>query len=255
MKILLRSTPQRRKARRGFTLIELLVVIAIIAILAAILFPVFARARENARRASCQSNLKQLGLGVMQYAQDYDSRLLIYDGVNFNQVSSPNGRFGNVVGPIYPYVKSDQIFRCPSAPRLWGGYTMSPGPLKYGYATTYGVPYARNWLGNRAVATYLGELAGIPNAYAGTTLIDNIPNATTMCMFAETQINTANYDAYGYGWDSFLALSFPTASNRSARHFDGANYAFVDGHVEWLKDSVAAVPNASNNAIKFYYKP
>src|SRR5690606_6779733 len=62
-------------AKRGFTLIELLVVIAIIAILAAILFPVFARARENARRASCQSNLKQIGLGLMQYTQDYDERL------------------------------------------------------------------------------------------------------------------------------------------------------------------------------------
>jgi prepilin-type N-terminal cleavage/methylation domain-containing protein len=62
-----------RSARRGFTLIELLVVIAIIAILAAILFPVFARARENARRASCGSNLKQMGLGLMQYKQDYDS--------------------------------------------------------------------------------------------------------------------------------------------------------------------------------------
>ena len=63
-----------KQHRRGFTLIELLVVIAIIAILAAILFPVFARARENARRASCQSNLKQLGLAIMQYVQDYDER-------------------------------------------------------------------------------------------------------------------------------------------------------------------------------------
>src|SRR5690349_12144108 len=64
-----------KRSARGFTLIELLVVIAIIALLAAILFPVFARARENARRASCQSNLKQIGLGFHQYTQDYDDRL------------------------------------------------------------------------------------------------------------------------------------------------------------------------------------
>ena len=67
-----------QKAKRGFTLIELLVVIAIISILAAILFPVFARARENARRASCQSNMKQAGLAFMQYTQDYDERLPQY---------------------------------------------------------------------------------------------------------------------------------------------------------------------------------
>src|SRR4028118_1558188 len=71
----------RRSARRGFSLIELLVVIAIIAILAAILFPVFARARENARRASCMSNLKQIGLGALQYSQDYDEKMVsIYYG-------------------------------------------------------------------------------------------------------------------------------------------------------------------------------
>jgi prepilin-type N-terminal cleavage/methylation domain-containing protein len=72
MRKLHKVTPSRK--RTGFTLIELLVVIAIIAILAAILFPVFARARENARRASCQSNLKQIGLAVYQYTQDYDEK-------------------------------------------------------------------------------------------------------------------------------------------------------------------------------------
>ncbi|MDF2440635.1 MAG: hypothetical protein JWN98_1619, partial [Abditibacteriota bacterium] len=94
--------------RKGFTLIELLVVIAIIAILAAILFPVFARARENARRTSCQSNLKQIGLGIMQYTQDYDERMPArYTG---NETQS----WRRV---IYPYVKSTQLFACSSNPR------------------------------------------------------------------------------------------------------------------------------------------
>src|SRR6478609_7479917 len=102
------TTIGSRLKSRGFTLIELLVVIAIIAILAAILFPVFARARENARRSSCQSNLKQIGLGVMQYAQDYDeilprSRLYKTDTAWIPWQSG-----------IQPYVKSAQIFRCPS---------------------------------------------------------------------------------------------------------------------------------------------
>lgn len=94
-------------AKRGFTLIELLVVIAIIAILAAILFPVFGRARENARRSSCMSNMKQLGLGTMQYSQDYDEYL-------------PDSNYGNALTDakwmdvIFPYVKSEQIFTCPS---------------------------------------------------------------------------------------------------------------------------------------------
>jgi prepilin-type N-terminal cleavage/methylation domain-containing protein/prepilin-type processing-associated H-X9-DG protein len=90
--------------KKGFTLIELLVVIAIIGILAAILFPVFARARENARRASCQSNLKQVGLAIAQYQQDYDEKTLAVD--------EPAGY--SWFAPLQPYIKSAAVFRCPS---------------------------------------------------------------------------------------------------------------------------------------------
>src|SRR4028118_1205764 len=93
------------KRKKGFTLIELLVVIAIIVILAAILFPVFARARENARRTSCLSNIKQVGLGIMQYTQDYDE---MYPATNDNTAEYALGRIG-------PYTKSDQLLTCPSA--------------------------------------------------------------------------------------------------------------------------------------------
>ncbi len=98
------------RSPRGFTLIELLVVIAIIAILAAILFPVFARARENARKSTCQSNLKQLGLGFMQYKQDYDEKFpaMYWSGTRWE----PNpGLWG---GELEPYLKNTKILLCPS---------------------------------------------------------------------------------------------------------------------------------------------
>ena len=112
----------------GFTLIELLVVIAIIAILAAILFPVFAQAREKARQTSCLSNIKQWSLGIMMYAQDYDERLPI--------TMEPDAHGGSIVQHIWfsglnPYIKNEQIRWCPSDqdrsgdPDLWGSYLMN----------------------------------------------------------------------------------------------------------------------------------
>src|SRR3712207_2017034 len=107
MKGTVNATKTKGLVNRGFTLIELLVVIAIIAILAAILFPVFGRARENARRSACQSNMKQIGLGILQYVQDYDGRFPYVRQLTPNPVS-------NWGKSIYPYVKSTQVFICPS---------------------------------------------------------------------------------------------------------------------------------------------
>ncbi len=111
------NTPQKRHSPRAFTLIELLVVIAIIAILAAILFPVFAQAREKARATSCLSNMKQIGLGIVQYQQDYDE-------TNPGGLSGYGGGSG-YAGQIYPYVKSTQVFKCPSDPTVTNFRTSS----------------------------------------------------------------------------------------------------------------------------------
>jgi len=129
--------------RRGFTLIELLVVIAIIAILAAILFPVFARAREKARSASCQSNLKQLGLAMMMYKDDYDTRYPGNIDANGNGVAGTNDYPGDACclerdrwcDLIEPYKKNQQMIYCPSengdVPQ-WGGRRRNP-PTSYKY--------------------------------------------------------------------------------------------------------------------------
>ncbi|MCD6352263.1 MAG: DUF1559 domain-containing protein, partial [Armatimonadetes bacterium] len=113
--------------RRGFTLIELLVVIAIIAILAAILFPVFAKAREKARQASCMSNLKQIALGLLMYVQDYDGRFMCIR-------QGPGGWNKNV----QPYVKNWQVFVCPS----FNEYVRTCGPTtSHGNAAQAGPPW------------------------------------------------------------------------------------------------------------------
>ena len=112
----------RHPSRAGFTLIELLVVIAIIAILAAILFPVFARAREQARRSVCLSNMKQIGLALGMYMQDYD-QTFPPGGLKVWEVTKKTDR--NLLAiQLQPYTKNDQIFRCPSD-RGWDKYLPS----------------------------------------------------------------------------------------------------------------------------------
>lgn len=195
--------------RAGFTLIELLVVIAIIAILASILFPVFARARENARRSSCQSNLKQMALAQMQYSQDYDEKLVpsaVYD--------NPLGlTYGTWMYVLQPYIKSVQIFTCPSVSN----------------AVYSGRP---NTTQNNTGYAYYNSVQGMALA--------SIDAPASLAMFADAGVLPTPPYAAG---DHYYLMNWDEAPGDNgvppdATHFDGANIAFADGHVKWLKQSV-----------------
>jgi prepilin-type N-terminal cleavage/methylation domain-containing protein/prepilin-type processing-associated H-X9-DG protein len=134
--------PHRRGKQQGFTLIELLVVIAIIAILAAILFPVFAKARERAKATTCLSNLKQFGLASLMYSNDYNDKLVPYVSVSPTGSTEPNARYTKL---LFPYVKSLEVFTCPSD--HLNRAKLSEMANYMPYATTYGI----NWLINTAV--------------------------------------------------------------------------------------------------------
>ena len=189
---------------KAFTLIELLVVIAIIAILAAILFPVFARARENARRSSCQSNLKQIGLGVLQYTQDYDETFPLHNGS-----SSVTGFF--VI--MQPYIKSVQIYQCPSETT-----NPAPNPASIGYTD-----YAYN--------VALGYASGAPRPLPISVLTQS---ALTVLVLDERTGPGDKYSA-GYGLSTSGAAGLATFLAGGQRHLDGQNVLLADGHVKWYK--------------------
>ena len=202
--------------RRGFTLIELLVVIAIIAILAAILFPVFAKAREKARQSSCLSNVKQLALASLQYAQDYDEML---------PASYKAGPPSYWTLSISPYIKNTQIFYCPSLSGLsdtaWSGSQMAYGwnynYLTYavpGRAAGYNLPTASlGTVQSPAETVMLGDGPACANMTAGTLYYPDI--------YPGSRINAMGY-VIGYSGAYFPNL----------RHNDLANIAFVDGHAK-----------------------
>ncbi len=214
--------------RSGFTLIELLVVIAIIAILAAILFPVFARAREKARQASCLSNVKQLTLAMMMYVQDYDERLpgsYIYD-------------CGSWEIRIWPYVRSGAggmggIFTCPSYP---GPFNFNP-PLNVGPAyLSYGYNYS-----------YLN----ISYSLGGLALADVEAPADTIVL-ADSGPAWQSNDTWGLGMSYVItpcALADLLADHSCwypvyTRHNGMANVGFVDGHAK--AEGTAYVTDAEN---------
>lgn len=244
--------------RKAFTLIELLVVIAIIAILAAILFPVFARARENARRASCQSNVKQIGIGLLQYIQDFDETLPknSYGPSAVDIYGAWNPGNYTWMDAIFPYVKSTQTFECPSdgypsdkytvqtdddyGSYAINGYGLSDGGAYNKYppagsnkasdpfdikASRLATPATTFWVMENS-SGYRGSLSNIAyawrvgNSMAATSLY---PTSSGLC--------STGYEAF----PRLCAPSVHTTNGPGARHLETVTVLYCDGHVKSLK--------------------
>lgn len=206
-----------RTRRAAFTLIELLTVIAIIAILAYMILPSLSRAREMARRTSCLSNMKQLGLGVMQYTQDYDERLPIAavgsagEGkggwVYYSKFGSgsTDPMFDPSQGAIYPYIKSKQVYVCPDDSN----------------GQTFGNSYSIN-----SCAVISGNTASGLVGSKSLVAFDQIGETAKWMLFSEEKFYKDTTD------DGFQLIGTNPFSDR---HTDGSVVLFADGHAKWLR--------------------
>ncbi len=197
--------------KRGFTLIELLVVIAIIAILAAILFPVFARAREKARQTSCLSNVKQLTLGVLMYAQDYDETM------PYAVIGVMGGQMDFVLDIVGPYTKNTQINRCPSDATI-GAVDLTAAPFlmsRYSYIPNSDI---------------MGLAITGVQVDAVTRLAD-IHKPAECIALCDGDLDESQLPAAMLIWPD-------------TRHNEMANYSFADGHAKSQKE----IPTGHNSA-------
>ncbi len=200
-----------RKRLCGFTLIELLVVIAIIAILAAILFPVFARAREKARQSVCQQHQKQFAAAYLQYAQDWDE--VVPPWVRPADRTHPLG--WHLQDFLQPYIRSYDMFKCPSddGRRVLRGPT---GPVNYSFWRNSYLDRWSGYLPNEPIS--LGE----------------IPHPGTTVFICDGPSNDGQH-TWGLNPSHPLQKQWPDFRFGDDRHNGGGNYAFMDGHVKWYR--------------------
>lgn len=217
---------------RGFTLIELLVVIAIIAILAAILFPVFAQAKEQAKKTACLSNMKQIGLAAMMYVNDSDG---VYPVNNWTFGLNWQGCQVGWKALLQPYIKNVDIFRCPSAPQnLNGALTTIPGPggtVDGSVVVPWGQIGANEWIVSSVTPTVpivswkgnvnesqLGRPAEL--VFAGDSVEGTFQDAP--------MIFNANFNLNSW-WDVDVV-----PNPQEARHTGGSSLDYGDGHAKYM---------------------
>lgn len=231
--------PSLRHKKAAFTLIELLVVIAIIALLAAILFPVFARARENARKSSCSNNMKQIGVGLMQYVQDYDEKYVYQSADNLYIGGAAGARMGDPAGLtfadfLHPYIKNQQVWKCPSCSRNGD--------------TNPRVSYHMNGCMN---GTALANVAAV----AKTGMFRDPGTSTTYdrCFLRVVPVDYGANDCDGSAAGTTNINNERTGvNNQPGPHFEGYNVVFADGHVKWLARTDYLLTGAS---AKVVYSP
>jgi prepilin-type N-terminal cleavage/methylation domain-containing protein/prepilin-type processing-associated H-X9-DG protein len=231
------------RRRSAFTLIELLVVIAIIAILAAVLFPVFATAREKARQSSCQSNLKQIGLGMTQYSQDFDETVppaTFYSPVNSYR--------SNWVYAIYPYVKSQQVFLCPSDPSSTPVSGTGYWPSTAGFSTPPHISYVYNCNFTMVASDgthYGAQLSQFAKPAATVAIVDGAaqppvgvsdptqwPAKPTAWVLFDI---SANSPSWTQGLDPGNPINDAVFAAPYARHSGLCNVLWTDGHVKTIR--------------------
>ena len=224
--------------QKGFTLIELLVVIAIIAVLAAILFPVFAKVREKARQTSCASNEKQLGLAFLQYVQDYDET---FPGGNANHCTDATvsvscyGYGYGWAGQLYSYIKSTAVFKCPDDPTSATSDTPPHVPVSYSYNQHLGAHNTPGYLKGAAFAQL--------NAPASTMLLNEVQGDTADVTnpFESPGANSGTTDFYYGPAGKYATGVVPYGSVASGTytatpvHTEGSNWLACDGHAKWMR--------------------